>query len=66
MDRRKEAAIGLGKDWPSEEPRLPGDMNLDTKSAEPSFSQRWPSSYRSEFHLTDSQTDGSFKTSRPQ
>ena len=39
-----EGAIGFGSDCASDEPRLPGDMNLDTKSAEPSFSHLCPSS----------------------
>ena len=40
MDRRREVAIGLGRDWAREDPRLPGDMNLEIRSADPSFSQR--------------------------
>ena len=40
MERRREVAIGFGNDWAKEDPRLPGDMNLETRSADPSFSQR--------------------------
>lgn len=51
MERLWEAAIGLGSDCAKEDPRLPGDMNLETRSAEPSFSQRWPSSCSAHQHM---------------
>ena len=35
---RREGANGLGSEFDREDPRLPGDMNLATRSADPSFS----------------------------
>lgn len=41
-----EGAKGRGRVLANEDPRLPGDMNLETRSAEPSFSHLpCPSSY---------------------
>lgn len=42
--RRRDRAMGLGSDLAKEEPRLPGDMNLEMSSADPSFSHLCPSS----------------------
>lgn len=42
--RRTEGVKGFGSDFESEDPRLPGDINLEMSSTEPSFSHRCPSS----------------------
>ena len=35
-----DGVMGLGRDFENEDPRLPGDMNLETMFKEPNFSQR--------------------------
>lgn len=35
-----DGVMGLGRDFENEDPRLPGDINLETMFKEPNFSQR--------------------------